>query len=184
VFLSYASQDAAAAQRICDALRFAGVEVWFDRSGLQGGDAWDRKIRQQIRDCALFVPVVSAATEARREGYFRLEWHLADQRSHLMGKSRAFILPVCIDGTPEAQADVPDSFAAVHWTRLPEGEAGGVFCAHITHLLAREHATPSASGAAAPIVPAVPPPARAAHRPWRFALLFLLIAATALTPRR
>ena len=35
VFLSYASQDAEAARKICDALRAAGVEVWFDRSELR-----------------------------------------------------------------------------------------------------------------------------------------------------
>ena len=27
-----------------------------------GGDAWDHKIRQQIRDCALFIPIISDAT--------------------------------------------------------------------------------------------------------------------------
>ena len=52
VFLSYASQDAEAARKICEALRGAGIEVWFDQSELRGGDIWDRKIRQQIRDCA------------------------------------------------------------------------------------------------------------------------------------
>ena len=88
IFLSYASQDAEAARRICEALRAAGVEVWFDRSELRGGDAWDQKIRQQIKDCALFVPLISAHTEARPEGYFRLEWHLADQRTHLMAVPR------------------------------------------------------------------------------------------------
>ena len=62
VFLSYASQDAEAARRICEALRAAGVEVWFDQSELVGGDAWDRKIRKQIKECALFVPVISANT--------------------------------------------------------------------------------------------------------------------------
>jgi len=30
VFLSYASRDAAAAERICEALRAAGIEVWLD----------------------------------------------------------------------------------------------------------------------------------------------------------
>ena len=60
VFLSYASQDAEAARRICDALRRAAIEVWFDQSELRGGDAWDHRIRQQIRDCALFIPVISA----------------------------------------------------------------------------------------------------------------------------
>src|SRR6516165_1186076 len=67
VFLSYASQDADAARRICDALRAEGIEVWFDQSELRGGDAWDRKIREQIRDCALFIPVISTNTASRRE---------------------------------------------------------------------------------------------------------------------
>ena len=31
---------------------------------LRGGDAWDAKIRKQIAECALFVPVISAATQA------------------------------------------------------------------------------------------------------------------------
>jgi hypothetical protein len=80
VFLSYASQDAEAARRIADALRLAGVEVWFDQSELRGGDTWDRKIREQIKECGLFVPVISAATQARSEGYFRREWNLAATR--------------------------------------------------------------------------------------------------------
>jgi hypothetical protein len=35
IFLSYASEDAEAAQRICEALRSAGLEVWFDQSELR-----------------------------------------------------------------------------------------------------------------------------------------------------
>jgi hypothetical protein len=118
VFLSYASQDAGAAKRICDALRAAGVEVWFDQSELVGGDAWDQKIRKQIKECALLIPVISANTQARTEGYFRLEWRLADQRTHLMAKGRPFLLPVVIDGTRDSEAQVPDSFLEVQWTRL------------------------------------------------------------------
>jgi hypothetical protein len=72
VFLSYASQDAEAAQKVCEALRAAGVEVWFVRSELRGGDAWDQSIRRQIKNCALFIPVVSRHTHERAEGYFRL----------------------------------------------------------------------------------------------------------------
>lgn len=72
VFLSYASQDAEAAQKICDALRTADIEVFLDQSELRGGDAWDQKIRREIHDCALFIPVISANTASRHEGYFRL----------------------------------------------------------------------------------------------------------------
>jgi tetratricopeptide (TPR) repeat protein len=131
VFLSYASQDSEAARRICEALRAGGVEVWFDQSELRGGDAWDQKIRRQIKDCALFLPLISAATQARSEGYFRLEWRLADQRTHLMGRNKAFIVPIAIDAVTDAGADVPESFTGVQWIRLPSGEATTEFCRRI-----------------------------------------------------
>src|SRR4029077_9772362 len=108
VFLSYASQDAEAAKRICEALRAAGVEVWFDQSELRGGDAWDQKIRKQIKDCALFIPIISANTQSRLEGYFRREWKLAEDRSHLMAKGKPFIVPATIDGITDRGAQVPD----------------------------------------------------------------------------
>ncbi len=135
VFLSYASQDVAAVARIAVALRAAGVEVWFDQNELVGGDAWDAKIRKQIAECALFVPVVSAATQARHEGYFRLEWKLAAQRTHMMSGVKAFLLPVVIDETRDAAAHVPEEFRAVQWTRLPGGEAAEKFCARVGKLL-------------------------------------------------
>jgi TIR domain len=84
VFLSYASDDAAAASRICASLRAAGIEVWFDQNELRGGDAWEAAIRRQIKECALFMAVISARAYARVEGYFRLEWKLAVDRSHFM----------------------------------------------------------------------------------------------------
>ncbi len=104
VFLSYASQDAEAARRICDALRAVDVEVWFDQSELRGGDAWDASIRRQIKECALFVPIISANTQAREEGYFRLEWKLAVDRTHVMADDKAFLLPVVIDATADDRA--------------------------------------------------------------------------------
>ena len=55
VCISYASQDADAAMRIRDALREAGLEVWFDQSELRGGDAWDASIRKMIKECTLLV---------------------------------------------------------------------------------------------------------------------------------
>jgi Tol biopolymer transport system component/DNA-binding winged helix-turn-helix (wHTH) protein len=149
VFLSYASRDAQAAQRISEALRAGGIEVWLDQSELRGGDAWDQKIRREIRTCALFIPIISRSTQARTEGYFRLEWHLADQRTHLMARSRAFLLPVCIDDTPEAHAEVPESFAAVQWARLPAGETAPAFIERVLSLLSTEEhpATRALTGA-------------------------------------
>jgi hypothetical protein len=45
VFLSYASEDAIAAENVCAALRIAGIEAGFDKSELRGGDTWDAAIR-------------------------------------------------------------------------------------------------------------------------------------------
>jgi TolB-like protein/Flp pilus assembly protein TadD len=138
VFLSYASEDAEAAERLATALRAAGIEVWLDKSELRGGDAWDRQIRRQISDCALFVPIISASSQARPEGYFRLEWDLADQRTHLMGRNRTFLVPVCMDATPEREADVPDSFLTVQWTRLRAGADLPTFVERVRRLLSGE----------------------------------------------
>jgi len=135
VFLSYASQDAEAAQRLAEALRAAGVEVWFDQSELVGGDAWDAKIRKQIKECVLLIPIISAATQARREGYFRLEWRLAVERMRQMDDDLAFLLPVVIDSTKEAEAFVPDRFREVQWTRLPAGETPVAFANRVKKLL-------------------------------------------------
>jgi TolB-like protein/Flp pilus assembly protein TadD len=160
VFLSYASQDAEAAGRICAVLRAAGIEVWFDQSELRGGDAWDQKIRKQIKTCALFIPVISRATHDRREGYFRLEWKLAVDRSHLMDAELAFLLPVVIDDTPDDDERVPERFREVQWTRLPGGETPREFVNRIQHLL---------SGKPDEIHRVTPRPAGApARRLWRF----------------
>jgi TolB-like protein/Flp pilus assembly protein TadD len=138
VFLSYASQDAGAAQRICEALRAAGVEVWLDQSELRGGDAWDQSIREQIKACALFVPLISANAHARVEGYFRLEWKLAVDRSHLMSPDQAFLLPVVIDDTPQADKRIPERFRELQWTRLPGGQATPAFIERVQRLLSPE----------------------------------------------
>ncbi len=167
VFLSYTSQDADAARRIGAALRSAGIEVWLDQSELRGGDAWDAAIRKQIRSCALFVPLISANACARTEGYFRLEWKLAVDRSHLMAAEKAFLLPVVIDATSDSGALVPDRFREVQWTRLPGGDATAEFVARVARLLATDDpvgpagkSPAAASRAAAPVPPRRRPPGR------------------------
>jgi TolB-like protein len=155
VFLSYASQDAAAAQKISEALRAAGIEVFLDQSELRGGDAWDQKIRREIRDCALFVPVISVNTASRLEGYFRLEWKLAVDRSHLMAAEKPFLLPVVIDATQESNAHVPDRFREVQWTRLPGGDTSPTFVEGVRRLLSGESSQePGTESAAARVATA------------------------------
>ena len=136
VFLSYASQDAGAAEQLCNSLRDAGIEVWFDQSELRGGDAWDASIRRQIKSCALFIPLISANTRARTEGYFRLEWKLAIDRSHLMATERSFLIPVVIDDSGDADTTVPERFREVQWIKLAGGMPTKSFVERVSRLLA------------------------------------------------
>jgi TolB-like protein/Tfp pilus assembly protein PilF len=151
VFLSYASQDAEAAQQLCNTLRAGDIEVWFDRSELRGGDAWDALIRKQIKGCYLFVPIISANTQSREEGYFRREWNLAVGRTLDMAEDRAFLLPIVIDGTSDSEARVPDKFREVQWTRLPEGANLEAFLAQVRRLIA-----PAANAPKTPSPPSLP----------------------------
>jgi TolB-like protein/cytochrome c-type biogenesis protein CcmH/NrfG len=137
VFISYAREDGAAAKRLCEALREAGLEVWFDADELRGGDAWDASIKRQIRECALFVAVISAQTQEREEGYFRREWKLAVERTHDLAETAPFLVPVAIDETPEAGALVPEQFMRAHWTRLPRGLPTPQFVEEVKRQLAR-----------------------------------------------
>jgi TolB-like protein/Tfp pilus assembly protein PilF len=153
VFLSYASQDSGAAQRICKALGAAGIEVWFDQGELRGGDAWDQSIRRQIKHCALFIPVISRHTHERAEGYFRLEWKLAIDRSHLIMANKAFLLPIVIDDTDDDDENVPEKFRELQWIRLPGGDATRAFVERVQYLLSVEASTRIRPGADSRTVP-------------------------------
>jgi len=138
VFLSYARDDAAAARRIAEALRSAGLEVWFDENELRGGDQWDAKIRKQINDCTLFLPIISSHTQERNKGYFRLEWKLAVEQTHLMLEGVPFLAPIVIDDTTESGAAVPAEFMRVQWTRLPGALPTPQFVGQVKRLLNKE----------------------------------------------
>lgn len=152
IFLSYAHEDAEPARKIADALRASGLEVWFDADELRGGDQWDAKIRRQIKGCDLFLPIISATTQNRREAYFRLEWKLADDRTHMMAPGNPFVVPVVIDDTAEYEAAVPESFTKAQFTRLPHGEPTPEFLAQLKRLVTEPSATvqPPASASRSP----------------------------------
>jgi hypothetical protein len=134
IFISYARDDLPAVQRLKAAMDAAGLVTWFDLDRLEGGDDYDRKIRANVARCSYFVPVVSASTQRRLEGYFRREWSYAVDRARNIAEGAVFILPVCIDDTPEADALVPDRFRALHMARLPGGEPSPEFLRRLQEL--------------------------------------------------
>ena len=134
VFISYAREDLPAVQKLKAGLDAAGITTWFDLDRLESGDDYDRKIRGNIARCSYFVPVISATTQRRHEGYFRREWSYAVDRTRGMADGAVFILPVCIDGTTEADAVTPEKFKAMHFARLPGGDPPPEFTRRLQEL--------------------------------------------------
>lgn len=135
VFISYAREDFAAVQRLKVGLDAAGIKTWFDLERLEGGDDYDRKIQRNIARCSYFIPIVSATTQRRLEGYFRREWSYAIDRARNIAEGAVFIMPVTIDDTDGGNALVPEKFKAVHFTRLPAGEITPEFARRLQDLL-------------------------------------------------
>ena len=135
VFISYASEDRADVEVLKSHLDTHGVPVWFDRDKLKGGDLYEKKIQQNIKTCALFLPIISARTERRIEGFFRREWKLAAKRSDDMDDSVPFIIPIAIDDTAEEAARVPDKFLDAQWERCPSGTVSAEFAQRLQSLL-------------------------------------------------
>jgi hypothetical protein len=140
IFISYAREDLPAVQRLKAGMDAAGLTTWFDLDRLEGGDDYDRKIRANIGRCSYFVPVISAATQRRLEAYFRREWSYAVDRSRSIAEGAVFILPVCIDDTPEGAALVPEKFRSLHITRLPDGEPTPEFLRRLQELFSGRQA--------------------------------------------
>jgi hypothetical protein len=138
-FVSYSRTDLAAARRLFASLQEIGADVaWFDKSELKPGDDWERKIRNAINGCYLFLPLVSANTETREEGFFREEWTLAAERARRI-QGRKFIVPVVVDRDYDGNAGryqlVPDSFQGVHFGHAPDGGMTDDLLQELTQML-------------------------------------------------
>lgn len=126
IFISYAKEDIGAARALLAELQqISGDVAWFDKSVLKPGDQWERAILAGIQKCGLFLPLLSAETERRSEGYFRLEWTEAAERSKRI-EGRKFIVPVVID--PDYSGDMgryrllPDRFKTYQYSHAPRGQ--------------------------------------------------------------
>jgi hypothetical protein len=121
VFLSYASEERALAERVCRVLETEGHDVFFDRDDLGGGDAFGARIRTSIASSDVLVYLISRSSVAARS-YALTELAIA---AGMPGRRRPAILPVRIDDTPidavppalraytflEPQGDVPAEIA-------------------------------------------------------------------------
>ena len=101
VFISYASEDEAHARKLVDVLQASGLDPWFDKQGLRGGDRWDDAIRNALNEVDYVVVVQSAALAAKVRSYVNREIDLALQNQQLVRRGFCYLIPVRVDDSPE-----------------------------------------------------------------------------------
>ena len=123
VFLSYASEDRAIAEKLAEGLRKYRLSVWFDKSELEAGDAWSNRIEHGIENCALFLPVISreSLAEQNRRRYFWREWNKAIEMAEGMAPGEEFIVPVVVDQIRLDQSELPEAISSKQGVNLPGG---------------------------------------------------------------
>ena len=123
VFLSYASEDRAIAEKLAEGLRQYKLSVWFDKNELEAGDAWANRIERGIEQCALFLPVISreSLAEQHRRRYFWREWNKAIELAEGMAPGEEFIVPVVVDQIRHDQSELPKAISSKQGVNLPGG---------------------------------------------------------------
>lgn len=126
VFLSYAREDAAIAERLARALERRGHDVWWDRE-LHGGASFSSEIERQLRDCDVVVVLWS-------EAGLKSPW-VRDEAG--IGRDAGKLLPISIDGT-----EPPIGFRQFHSIELKHWHGGKSALAQVQDAIARLSAAP------------------------------------------
>lgn len=116
VFISYASEDKAYAEKLYAEIESRGFRPWLDKENLRGGVQWDNQIEKMISEVDYFIVLQSEALVRKEEGYVNKEINLALDRQ-LYFRRGGFIIPVLIDNS-----ELLDEFKKIHVIDLRDGQ--------------------------------------------------------------
>jgi hypothetical protein len=97
VFLSYASENQAAAQRLYQELREGGIDPWMDTTGIGPGAKWDETIEEKLKEVDYVCVLQSHALARKSIGYVNKEISLALKRQELAQRGVLYLIPLQID---------------------------------------------------------------------------------------
>ncbi len=66
VFISYSRKDLAFIEQLASDLNDAGLNTWYDLSGLEGGSRWSKEIEKAIRTSQYVIVIVSPDSMASK----------------------------------------------------------------------------------------------------------------------
>jgi TIR domain len=103
VFISYVRENAEDVDRLAEAIRSSGVQVWLDREALQPGIRWRNSIRRAIEQGAFFLACFSAEYVEKRKSYMNEELTLAIDELRAYPTDKVWFIPVRL-----SPCEIPD----------------------------------------------------------------------------
>ncbi|MDQ1471593.1 MAG: hypothetical protein QOJ99_3073 [Bryobacterales bacterium] len=96
VFIAYAVEDVAQAERLYAQLEARGFEPWLDRKRLMPGQNWPLRIQEAIEGADFFVACFSRNSVGKRGG-FQAEVRLALECASRVPLDDVFLIPLRLD---------------------------------------------------------------------------------------
>jgi len=143
IFLSYTRADTAAVENLKRGIeQISNIECWYDKEKLEAGDEWENKIKDNIRNAALFIPIISANSLDHDDGYVFKEWLFGSYEWRARDKDKEqekFLVPVVIDNSPLYSEKIQKRFdkhiTDLNITKMPEGKPDETFLNQIRKML-------------------------------------------------
>lgn len=121
VFVSYSSDDRPLVNAKLDLLRAMNVRLFFDAETLRAGDDWERKLRDSLDECDLFLLFWSHRSAASK--WVQREVELAVERHNGSEARVPDIKPYHVD--PPPRASKPEVLRPFHFGALNEAQRAG-----------------------------------------------------------
>ncbi len=116
VFLSYAREDSAVAEKIFLGLQRRGLKIWKDDKSLRIGDVFDNKIKQAIKESDFAITLLSSKSVSKI-GYIQKELRQILEMSQFRPRACAFVLPIKLDN-----CEIPLEIADFNWIEYSDDE--------------------------------------------------------------
>ncbi len=113
IFISYAKEDSATAQRLYKDLRDQDLNPWLDIEDLTPGVRWKNAIRKAIEGCGYFIALLSSRSVGKR-GFVQKEIRQALETLDTVPEDQIFIVPVRLDECRPGNPVLQD----LHWLDL------------------------------------------------------------------
>jgi HEAT repeat protein len=128
VFISYVRENGAEIQRLADALRAYGVDVWMGKDQIKPGLRWEDAIRGAIGEGAFFIACFSRASNERMRTYMNEEITVAIEELRQRPTDQAWFIPVLLDDTdiPSRNIGAGETLRSLQWVRLNENWSDGI----------------------------------------------------------